>query len=183
MINLENSKPEFEKAITHLRSELGALRGTRATPALVENIKVEAYGAIQALNTLSSIAVGDPRTLVIEPWDKSIIKDLERGIQLAGSGLSVANEGGRLRVMLPPLTEESRKELVKLVHDRLETARQSVRTLREKLRQQIIEAERKKEIGEDEKYKQLERLDKMVGEYNDQIKKIGEGKEKEIMTV
>lgn len=181
--NLESSKPEFEKVVAHLKSELGALRGTRATPALLEHVMVEAYGATQPLKSLAAISVADPKTLAVEPWDKSVIKDLEKAILGAQLGVNPVNEGQRLRIVLPPLTEESRKELLKLVHDRLETARQSVRTVRERLRQQVIEAEKKKEVGEDEKFRQLEKLDKMVGDYNEQIKKIGESKEKEIMTV
>ncbi|OGL66157.1 ribosome recycling factor [Candidatus Uhrbacteria bacterium RIFCSPLOWO2_01_FULL_47_24] len=183
MLNLDTSKPEFEKVVTHLKGELASLRGTRATPALVENVQVEAYGMRQALRALASIAVADPKTLTIEPWDKSIMKDIEKAIQTANIGINPVNEGALIRIVLPPLTEESRKELVKIVHNQLEDARGGVRTTREKLRQQIIDAEKKKETSEDEKYKQLEKLDKMVAEYNEQVKKIGESKEKEIMTI
>lgn len=183
MINIDSSKQEFEKVVTHLRTEFGALRGTRATPALVEHIMVEIYGGTQPLKGLAAISVSDARTLTIEPWDKSVIKDIERAIQLANVGVNPVNEGQRLRIVLPPLTEESRKELLKIVHDRLETSRQSVRTVREKFRQQVLDAEKKKEMSEDEKYKQLEKLDKITAEYNEQIKKLGEAKEKEIMTV
>lgn len=183
MINLDLSKPEFEKTIVHLKGELGALRGTRATPALLEHVMVEAYGSSQPLKALAAISVLDPKTLSVEPWDKSVLRDIEKAIQTANLGIGSAVDGQRIRVTLPPLTEETRRELVKIIHDKLETARQSVRTLREKLRQQVIDTERKKEIGEDEKYKQLERLDKMVGEYNEQIKNIGASKEKEVMTV
>lgn len=183
MINLDSQKPEFEKVITHLRGELGALRGTRATPALVEHILVEAYGIKQPLKVLAAISVADPKTLTIEPWDKSIAKDIEKGIQLANVGVNPVNEGQLIRMVLPPLTEESRRELVKIVHSRLEESRGAVRTIREKLRQQILEAHKKKELSEDEKFRQLEKLDKMVADYNEQVKKIGEGKEKEIMTV
>ena len=137
----------------------------------------------QSLRALASIAVADARTLTIEPWDKGIMKDIEKAIQTANMGVNPVNDGKLIRLVLPSLTEESRRELAKIVHGRLEEARGGVRTMREKLRQQIMEAERKNEISEDEKYKQLEKLDKMVGEYNEQAKKIGEAKEKEIMTV
>ncbi|MBI2551855.1 ribosome recycling factor [Candidatus Uhrbacteria bacterium] len=183
MINLDGSKSEFEKSVTHLKSELGGLRSTRATPALVEHVMVEVYGSKQSLKALASISVVDPKTLTIEPWDKSIAKEIERAVSAANLGINPVNEGQIIRIILPPLTEESRKELVKIIHDRLESVRQALRTLREKLRQQIIDAEKKKEISEDEKYKQLEKLDKLVGEYNEQVKKLGESKEKEIMTV
>ncbi len=183
MINLDTSKSEFEKVITHLKGELGALRGNRATPALVEHVTVEVYGMKQSLKALAAISVVDAKTLTIEPWDKSIMKEIEKGIQLANVGVNPVNEGQIIRMVLPPFTEENKKELVKIVHTRLEDARGGVRTIREKLRQQVIEEEKKKAIGEDEKYKQLEKLEKMVGEYNEQLKKIGEAKEKEIMTV
>jgi len=183
MLNLEASKPEFEKAFEHLRAELATLRGTRATPALVDEIQIEAYGARQPLKALASISVPDPRTLAIEPWDKSIIKDIERGIVGSGKGLNPVNEGSILRVVLPPLTEETRKELVKIAHKRLEEARTGVRSVREKFRDQIMAAEKNKELSEDEKFKQLKALDDLAGEYNNKLKGIGENKEKEIMTV
>lgn len=183
MINIENSKQDFEKVIIHLKDGLGSLRGTRATPAIVENVIVEAYGAKQPLKALAAIAVSDPKTLVIEPWDKSIIKDIEKAIQTAGIGVNPVNEGPLIRIALPPLTEESRKELVKIVRTRQEDARGAVKGIREKLRQTIIGEEKNKKISEDEKFRQLEKLDKIVGEYNDKIKGLGESKEKEIMTV
>src|SRR3989339_2030148 len=158
MLNLESSKPDFEKIVSYLRSELGALRGTRATPALVEGVQVDVYGGRQPLKALSSISVLDPKTLVVEPWDKSVIKEIERAIHLANVGVNPVNEGQLLRIVLPPLTEESRKELVKIVRNKTEEVRDRVRTLREKLRQMVLESEKKKEIGEDEKFRQLEKL-------------------------
>lgn len=183
MVNLEASKQEFEKAVERLRAELGSLRGTRATPALIDELQVEAYGARQPLKALASISVPDSKTLVIEPWDKSIIKDIEKGIVSSNTGLNPVNEGNMLRLVLPPLTEESRRELVKIVHDKMEDARRRVRTARDELRQAIQGAEKKKEISEDEKFKQLKKLDELVGEYNEKVKKTGEGKEKEIMQI
>ncbi len=182
-LNFDAAKPEFEKIVTHLRGELATLRGTRATPALVDEIPVEAYGARQALKTLASMSVPDPRTLVIEPWDKTVLKDIERAIQAAGKGLNPVNEGNLLRIVLPPLTEETRRELAKIVSKRLEEARSGVRNVREKLRAQILEAEKKKEIVEDETFRQLEKLEEIVGKYNGELQKVGEAKEKEIMTV
>lgn len=181
--NLEASKPEFAKGITHLKSELSSLRGTRATPALIDELQVEAYGARQPLKALASISVPDPRTLIVEPWDKAVVKDIERAIQASGKGLNPVNEGQVLRIVLPPLTEESRRELVKIVQKRVEEARTKVRAVREDFRERIMKAEKNKEMSEDEKFRQLEKLDEIAGEYNEQIKKIWEAKEKEIMTV
>jgi len=183
MINLDSSKPDFDKVVEQLKAELGSLRGTRATPALVDDIMVEVYGAQQPIKALASISVTDPKTLTIEPWDKSILKDIERAIQSANKGFGSVNDGQLLRIVFPPLTEESRKELVKIVHTRLEESRNAVKSVREKLRQIIMDEEKNKKISEDEKFRQLEKLDKMTGEYNDKLKSLGEHKEKEIMTV
>ncbi|MDP3296854.1 MAG: ribosome recycling factor [Thermodesulfovibrionia bacterium] len=182
-MNIENKKPEFDKIIERTKTELGALRTSRATPALVENIQVEVYGARQSLKSLASLSVSDPRTLVIDPWDKSIVKEIEKAISAAGSGLNPVNEGKSLRIVLPSMTEESRKELVRLLSIKLEEGRVAVRTMRDKIRGTILEAEKKKEISEDERYDLQEELDKLSGEYNEQIKKIGEAKEKEIMQI
>jgi ribosome recycling factor len=183
MKDLNSYKPEFEKIIEHLKTELGGLRTNRATPALVENIQVEAYGTRQPLKTLSSISTSDAKTLLIEPWDKSIIKEIEKAILTANTGLNPVNEGNHLRIVLPPLTEDSRKELVKLLSAKLEEARIAVRTLREKIRSSIIQAEREKEISEDERYKLQDKLDEIVEEYNKAISQIGETKENEIKRI
>lgn len=182
-MELTKYRSDFEKSVSHLKSEFNMLRSGRATPALVENVVVEAYGVKQPIKSLAAISVGDPRTLFIDPWDKNILKDLEKGIAQSGIGISPSVEGGRMRLSLPPLTEESRKELIKMLHGKLEEARISIRTLREKIKSSIIEAERKKEISEDDRFKSQEKLEELVKEYNEKIKDLAENKEKEIMTV
>ncbi len=174
---------EFEKIITHLRLELGALRTGRATPALVENIPVEVYGAKQPLKAMGSIMIGDPKTLFVDVWDKTILKDVEKAISMAQIGVMPVVDGQRIRISLPPMTEESRKVLVKVLHEKSEEARVTVRTLRDKIKSSIVEAERDKEMSEDERYTLQKELEDIVKKYNDQIKEIGDGKEKEIMTV
>lgn len=176
-------RAEFEKTVQHLREEIGAIRTGRASPAIVEGIQVEAYGSHQALVGLASISTPDARTISIEPWDKSIVKAIEKGIIEAGLGLNPVVAGTVIRVPLPPLTEESRLKLVKLLGDKLEHARIGIRKVRDDARQDIMESEKAKEITEDEKYRMLEDLDKTAANWNEKIKTIGEGKEKEIMTV
>lgn len=176
-------KPEFQKPIDHFKQELGGIRTGRATPALVENIMVDAYGEKLAVKSLASIAVPDPKSLMVESWDKTILKDLEAAIRNAGAGLSVSNEGNFLRIVLPPLTEENRKILVKLVNEKAEEARVALRSLREKVKEKIIDSEKKKEISEDARYKMQDELDKMISDFNAEIKRMVEGKEKDIMTV
>lgn len=176
-------KSDFQKPIDHFKQELGGIRTGRATPALVENIMVDVYGEKLAVKSLASIAVPDPKSLVVEPWDKTILKDLETAVRNAGAGVSVSNEGNFLRIILPPLTEENRKILVKLVNEKAEEARVALRSLREKVKEKIIDAERKKEISEDARYKMQDELDKMISDFNAEIKRMVEDKEKEIMTI
>lgn len=184
MVNiLDVHKPEFTKVLDHLKTELSSLRTGRAHPSLVENIMVEAYGVKTPIRGLATITVIDPKTLVIEPWDKSVIKEIEKAIQLANIGVNPVNEGTKLRLSMPQLTEESRKELIKVLGQKLEQARISLRGIRDKIREEIVNAEKTKQITEDDKYRLQEELDKLVKEKNDQIKSIGEKKEQELMTI
>jgi ribosome recycling factor len=183
MINLDSYKPEFDKAIEHLKNEIAALRTGRATPALVEDILVEAYGVKTPLKGLASVSLSDPKTLLIEPWDKGVLKEIEKSIQLANIGINPVNEGARLRLSVPPLTEESRRELIKILQQKLEQSRISLRSIRDKIRSEIIEAEREKQLTEDDRYRSQEKLDELIEEYHFRIKEIGEQKEKEIMTI
>jgi ribosome recycling factor len=174
---------EFQDTLDFLKLDLSSLRTGRATPAIVENVMVEAYGARTALIGLASITAPDSRTIVIEPWDKGILKDIEKGIQEAKLGLNPVVQGKLVRISLPSLTEESRKELIKVMGEKLEAARIAVRGVRDAVKTEILQAEKDKEMSEDDKYRSLEQLDKVVAGWNEKIKKIGEDKEKEIMTI
>lgn len=177
------SKMQFDKAIDHLKQELTALRTGRATPAIVEDIMVEAYGTKQGLKAVASITVQDAKTLVVEPWDKSVLADVEAGIRNSDLGINPVNDGKLIRLPLPELTQDRRQELIKVLHKKLEEARIAVRKVREDVRKQVETAEKDKEISEDEKFTQFDELEKLVKEYNDKIKTIGEEKEKDITTV
>lgn len=176
-------KQNFQKTVEHLKGELAGLRCGRASAALVENIQVEVYNSKMPIKGLANIAIPDAKTIVIEPWDKSVIKSVETAVSQAGLGLNPVNDGRVLRLIIPPLTEESRKELVKVVGQKLEAARISIRQLREQVKEKIVKAEKDKEIGEDERFRLQDSLDKMASDYNAEIKKIGEEKEKEIMQI
>ena len=174
---------DFDEVIEFLKLELKTLRTGRATPALVENIQVEAYGARTPIVGLASISTPDARTIVIDPWDKNLLKDIEHGIQEAKIGLNPVVQGKVIRISMPALTEEGRKELAKIMSDKLEQAKIGIRGVRENAKTEIIRKEKEKEIPEDDKYRMLERLEKMVADYNDKIKTVGEEKEKDIMTI
>ncbi|OGH69689.1 MAG: ribosome recycling factor [Candidatus Magasanikbacteria bacterium RIFCSPHIGHO2_02_FULL_51_14] len=183
MTLIDQNKEHFQKAIEHLKSEIAGLRTGRATPALVEDIAVEAYGTKQPLKALASITVSDAKTLTVEPWDKSILAAVEAAIRQSDVGINPVNDGKLIRLPLPELTTERRQELIKLLHQKLEAARVAVRQVREDIRRVVEKKEKAKEIGEDEKFKLHKQLDDVVKEYNEKIKKIGEDKEKEIVTV
>lgn len=180
---VHNHKEQFNKAIDHLKSEISSLRTGRATPALVEDITVEAYGSKQPLKTLASISVSDAKTLTVEPWDKSLMQTVETAINNSHLGINPVNDGKLIRLPLPELTQERRQELIKVLHQKLEQARITIRKIREEIRDQIDKAFKDKEIGEDEKFKFQDELEKMVKEYNEKIKQVGDEKEKEISTI
>lgn len=180
---LKQYEADFQAALGHLKEDLKTLRTGRATPALIENIQVEAYGARTPLVGLASITVPDARSLVIDPWDKGLIKEIEKAILEAKIGLTPSVQGKFIRISMPPMTEESRKELIKIMNDKLEQARIAVRGVRETAKADIVQAEKDKAIAEDDKYRALEQLDKQTAGWNEKIKNIGVEKEKEIMTL
>lgn len=180
---LESAKEELHAAIDFLKTELTQVRTGRASPALVENITVDAYGAPMAVKGVASISVSDAKTLVIEPWDKSLMKAIEDGIRNSGLGINPVNDGKVLRVIMPAMTEENRKNLMKIVGHKAEEARIRIRQAREEMRGMIIEADDKGVIPEDERFASLEQLDNMCKDYNDRVRMIVDEKEKEIMTI
>ena len=176
-------KENFEKAIDFLKTDIMGLRTGRASVAMVEDITVEAYGAKQALKATATITLADSKTINIEPWDKALLADIEKGIRNSTLSVNPVNDGKLIRVILPDLTSERRVELSKILHQKVENTRISIRKIREEVKDQIIESEKNKEIGEDERFKLQEGLEEVVKEYNAKIKEIGEKKEKEINTI
>lgn len=180
---LSQKKPDFEAVIDHLHKELGGLRTGRATPALIEDISVSAYDVMMEIKGLASIQVQDSKTLIIDPWDKSLLRNIEKGVRDAGVGLSPVVDGTVIRIVMPSMTEENRKTMVKKMKEYLEDTRIACRQVREEARDAAGKMEKDKQISEDEKFKLLDEIDKMTKEFNDQIDVIGEKKEEEIMTV
>lgn len=180
---LNEKKPAFETVIDHLHKELAGLRTGRATPALVEDIAVSAYDALMEIKGLASIQTQDARTLVIDPWDKSLLKNIEKGIRDAGVGLSPVVDGTVIRIVMPSMTEENRRAMVKKMKEHLEDARIALRQVREDARDAATKMEKEKHISEDEKYKLLDEIDKMTKEFQARIEEMGKQKETEIMTL
>ncbi len=183
MLNLEIFRPQFTKILDHLKVELGSLRTGRANAAILDTVQVQAYGQSMLLKSVSSISVPDARTIAVEPWDKSILKDVEKAILDAKIGVNPVNDGQSIRLPMPSLTEESRKDLIKVLNQKMEHARITTRQQRDAVRDKIVQEEKEKLIGEDQRFRLQQKLDEMVKEVNDKIKAMGEEKEKEIMTV
>lgn len=180
---IDNHKDDFEKAIDHFTQDISTLKTGRANPAVLDSVKVEAYGVPTPIAQLASISVPEARSIIIQPWDKGVINDIDKAIRESDIGLSPVNEGDKIRISIPQMTEESRKDIVKTLHKKIEEARIAIRNTRDAIKEEITEAEKNKEFGEDEKFNLIEELDKKTGEYNNKVKEMGESKEKEIMTV
>lgn len=180
---ISQNQKEFEAILEHLKKELGSLRTGRAQSALVENIQVEAYGSRQILKQLASISIQDAKTIVIEPWDKNILKDVEKALGFSNLGLSVVNSGGKIICKVSLMTEENRKELIKVLGKMLEAGKINIRQIRDKTKEAIIKAEKENDITQDDRYKDLADLDNYVSELNKKAEAIAEEKEGEIMTI
>ncbi len=180
---IEAKKIEFTTLVDHLKKELSSIRTGRASPALLEHVLVEAYGVKTPLAQLASLSVPDPKTLIVEPWDKNVLKDIERGIVASNIGMMPIVDGVRIRLTLPPLTEETRKQLAKVVKEKFEGSRQHLRRLRDSIRDGIIAKEKEGGMSEDDRYRVQRELDEYTHEVQKQLTDIVEQKEKEIMTV
>lgn len=180
---LSSHKEEMERVIEHYLHELSGVRTGRANPALLNTVMVESYGSRIPLEHVASISVSDAKTLVISPWDKGQMQAIEKGIQLANLGFNPSNDGNIIRITLPALNEERRKEMVKLVGQMAEKAKIGIRNVRESIHKEMKKAESDKEIGKDDLEKGQKKMQEVVEKYNDEIKQHAETKEKEIMTV
>jgi ribosome recycling factor len=179
----KEAEVRMKGAIQALEEDLSGIRTGRASPALVERLQVEYYGVSTPLVQLATISVPEPRMLLIRPFDSSSLKAIERAILASDLGLTPNNDGKTIRLILPPLTEERRRELVKVVHNRVEEARVAARNVRRDSIRDLRELEQEKLISEDELQKGEAELQKITDRYIEEINKIGERKEKEIMEI
>jgi len=166
---LKDAEAQFEQALDHLAKELKNLRSNRANASLVEDIRVSAYGSSMELKGLASITTPDARTIQIEPWDKNMVKEVEKALTGSSLGMMPKVAGTVIHLNLPPMTEENRKELVKIIGQKTEQARIGVRNAREAVREEVLKDEKAKAISEDERFKFLEDLDKSVAKANERI--------------
>jgi len=179
----KETENRMRSAIQALEEDLGGIRTGRATPALIEKHQVEYYGSLTPLMQLASISVPDPRSLLIRPFDPSSLKSIERALLASDLGLTPHNDGKSIRLNLPPLTEERRRDLVKVVNQRVEEARVAIRNIRRDSIRDLREFLQEKLISEDEQKRGEEEIQKITDRYIEEINTIGERKEKEIMEV
>jgi ribosome recycling factor len=180
---LKEAENRMHAAIQSLNDDLAVIRTGRATPALVEKLSVEYYGIATPLMQLASISVPEPRSLLIKPFDPSSLKNIERAILASELGLTPNNDGKQIRLNLPALTEERRRELVKVVHTRLEDCRIAVRNIRRDVHNDMREYEKEKLISEDDLKRGEEDLQKITDHNIEEINRHGHTKELEIMEV
>lgn len=180
---VDKHKDQFDKTIEVFQEDISSLRTGRVSPSLVENIVVESYGTKTELLQLAAITTPEPQNMVIKPWDKSILSSIEKALSQSDLNVNPVVDGDLVRLNFPPLTEESRKELVKVLNKKVEDARIRLRNNREKIKDVIVSLEKDKQISEDERFGALKDLDEVVKEYNEKIKQISDAKEKEVMTI
>ena len=176
-------KEDLEKNNDYFRDEIMTLNVGRATPSIIENIVVDYYGTPTPLKQIATISIPDSRNILIQPWDKSQLKEIEKAINTAQLGFNPMNDGETVRITIPQPTEERRKDLVKHLHSLLEKAKISLRNIREEAVKEIKRMEKDKETGEDERFTKQDEIQKIVDEYGGKLEEETEKKEKEIMTV
>jgi ribosome recycling factor len=179
----QDAEERMSRALEALERDLAAVRTGRAATALVERLSVEYYGTSTPLNQLASISVPEAHTIVIQPWDRSALGAIEKAILKSEIGLTPNVDGTLVRLNIPPLTEERRKDLVRLVHRRMEEARVEVRNHRRDAADEIKRAERDGEVGADEARRQMDALQKLTDRWTAEVDRVGKHKEQEILEV
>lgn len=180
---LADTESRMTKAMEALRRDLSSVRTGRASPSLVDRVVVEYYGTPTPLNQLAGISVPEPRLLVIQPWDRGTIGPIEKAIQKSELGLNPNNDGQVIRVAIPALTEERRKQLVKLVHKNVEEGKVAVRNIRRDAMSQVRELMNEKLISDDDERRAEHQVDEITKRFVDEADRIGKAKEQEVLAV
>ena len=180
---VDQAKDAMDKAVDIMKKNFATVRTGKASPALVDGIMVEYYGAQTRLKDIASVTAPEPRLLVIQPWDQNAIKSIEKAIQASNLGISPVSDGRVIRLPIPELSEERRKDMTKLVRKRAEEARIEVRNARRDANEALKKAQKASEISEDELKVQTDVIQKMTDQTIEQVNKILEGKEAELMEV
>lgn len=182
-INKNSYLEKFEKVLNHAQNDFATLRTGRATAQLLDGVLVEAYGTKMALNEVASISTPDTQLLVVKPWDKSLLQEIEKGIQLAQLNLNPIIDGDIIRIAVPTLTQERRQEMVKSLHQKEEAARIILRNVRSEVRKEIEKQEGSSGVSEDDIKAETEELDETVKEYINKLETLVKQKEQELLNI
>jgi len=180
---IENAEKRMKSAVAVLQRELDGIRTGRARPALVEGLKVDIYDNTLPLNQLATISVPEARLIVVQPWDRQAVGPIEKAIQKSDLGLNPVNDGHTIRLAIPQLTEERRRDLVKMVHKKVEEGRVAVRNVRRHSVEELRALDKGKEISDDDEKRATEQLQKMTDRFIEEIDKLGKQKEAELLEV
>ena len=183
MPTVEDAKTQMEAALEALRREFATVRTGKATPALLDTVRVEAYGSQMPLNQLATISTPESSLLVVQPFDKTLLPDVERAIMTADLGLNPANDGNIIRIPIPPLNEERRQEYVKLLHRMTEEGRISIRHARRTVRDELHQLVRDHELSEDESRRREDQLEKLTKDFVEKVDELLKSKEAEVMAI
>ncbi len=183
MPTVEDARSRMDDALEALRREFATVRTGKATPALLDTVRVDAYGSKMPINQLATVHTPEPTLLVVQPFDKSLMSDVERAIQAADLGFNPSNDGNVIRIPIPPLNEERRKEFVKLLHKMAEEGRVSIRHARRIVRDELHKLVKDHELGEDEGRRREEALEKLTHEYTEKIDELLKHKEAEVLAL
>lgn len=180
---VQDAEAKMKKTVDLLIKELSTLRAGRANPAMLDKVTVDYYGSPTPINQLANITVPEPRLLVIQPYDKTSIPNIEKAILKSDLGVNPTNDGNVIRIAIPALTEERRREMVKVVRKKVEDAKVALRNVRRDANEEVKQAEKDKVISEDESKKLLDEIQKLTDKYVKEMDKISQAKEKEILEV
>ena len=178
-----DAERRMQKAVEILKQDISTLRTGRASSALIERITVDYYGTPTPINQVASISVPEARLLVIQPWDRKLLIDIEKAIQRSDLGINPNNDGQVIRLAIPPLNEERRRDMVKTLHKKLDEHKVAIRNIRRDAHDKLRDRVKTKEISEDELKRSSERLQKLTDRFIDEMDKVGKSKELEILEV
>lgn len=180
---INEARAQMKKSLEHLAHELNSIRAGRATPSILDNIVVEYYGSNTPLNQVAGVSAPSPDLLVVQPWDRSATADIERAILAANLGLNPSNDGQMIRIPVPPLSEERRRELVKAARHRGEEVKISIRNIRRQARDTLKQTQQDENLPEDMWFEGEERLEELTHEFTERVDKALDKKEAEILEV
>jgi ribosome recycling factor len=183
MPSLEKARQRMDSALEALRREFASVRTGKAVPALLDSVRVEAYGSKVPLNQVGTVAAPEPRLLTVTPWDKSLLKEIDRGLRESDLGLNPSNDGSIIRIPIPALTEERRKEFVKVLHKLAEEGRVAIRQARKDANDDIKARQKKEGLSEDDIRREQDKVQKLTDQYIGKVEEVLKHKEAEVMEV